>query len=290
MLRFLTSGSDFRLQTSNFRFRLQTSNFMFVLQTSDFRLSVCILPPPMDASALHCPNCGAVADPAAGRCPYCQARLATVSCPHCFALMFDGAAFCPRCGTPRAQREAHPTKARCPGCKSALQELTIGSTQLFECASCDGVWVDADVFERLCTDREAQAAVLPRLSNRTAAAKGVEPVRYRPCVRCGKMMNRINFSAISGAVIDVCKGHGTFLDAGALHQIVTFIQGGGLERVRQRRLEDLRDEERRLRALERHAQRMSSEGVSNRPIGWSHEDTALAGLLELLEQIAGEHH
>ena len=35
-------------------------------------------------------------------------------------------------------------------------------------------------------------------------------------------MNRVNFGKVSGAVgLDVCKGHGTFLDRGELHQIVT---------------------------------------------------------------------
>ena len=57
-----------------------------------------------DASGLHCPNCGAAAEPEAGRCPYCQARLATVSCPSCFALGFDGAAFCHKCGAARVRR------------------------------------------------------------------------------------------------------------------------------------------------------------------------------------------
>ena len=74
------------------------------------------------------------------------------------------------------------------------------------------------------------------------------------------MMNRVNFGRLSGAVIDVCRGHGTFLDAGELHQIVTFIQQGGLDRARARRqIEELREEERRLKRsraqgrIDRHA-------------------------------------
>ena len=65
-----------------------------------------------DAASLHCPNCGAPVDPELRRCPYCEARLATVSCPSCFALMFDGSAFCPGCG---ARRLAHGRRRRgCP--------------------------------------------------------------------------------------------------------------------------------------------------------------------------------
>jgi Zn-finger nucleic acid-binding protein len=205
-----------------------------------------------EAGSLRCPSCGATVDPDAGRCPYCRGRLATVSCPSCFALMFQGAAYCPKCGAARTRAAAEEADgaAKCPGCRNELQRIDVGSTAMLECPACDGIWVDADVFERLCADRAAQAAVLPRLSTRTDA-RGAGRVRYRPCARCGKMMNRVNFGKISGAVVDVCRGHGTFLDAGELHQIVTFIQDGGLERARRAKLEELRDEERKLADRER---------------------------------------
>ena len=60
-------------------------------------------------------------------------------------------------------------------------------------------------------------------------------------------MNRLNFERVSGTVIDVCRGHGTFLDRGELHQIASFIQGGGLTRARQRQIDELKEEEQRLR-------------------------------------------
>src|SRR5687768_16387964 len=118
-----------------------------------------------DASSLHCPNCGAAVDPDARRCPYCKARLATVSCPSCFALMFDGAKFCPSCGAERA-RTADPAAAAviCPGCNDRMALLRIGTTELFECAACDGLWVDAATSERLCTNADDQAAVLHKFS------------------------------------------------------------------------------------------------------------------------------
>ncbi len=106
-----------------------------------------------DASSLHCPNCGAPAEPDARRCRYCEARLATVSCPSCFALIFDGAAFCPRCGARRARAERDGEAARCPGCRKPMQPLQVGSTAMLECDGCDGIWVDADVFESLCADQ-----------------------------------------------------------------------------------------------------------------------------------------
>jgi len=64
-------------------------------------------------------------------------------------------------------------------------------------------------------------------------------------------MNRMNFGRLSGTVVDVCKGHGTFLDRGELHQVVRFILDGGFDRVRRIEREELIEEQRRLRDLQR---------------------------------------
>jgi len=133
-----------------------------------------------------------------------------------------------------------------------MRDVQLGSVSLLECDRCHGTWVDAQTFEHICANHEAQAAVLHQWSQseRPAAAE----IHYRRCVACGKMMNRINFGRLSGTVVDVCRRHGTFLDRGELHEIVQFIQQGGLDRARQRQLEDLKDEEERLRALQTQRQ------------------------------------
>ena len=230
-----------------------------------------------DAQSLHCPNCGAAATSHAGRCPYCRARLATISCPHCFALMFEGAAFCQACGTHSARATPEPSAAACPGCKGAMARVTVGELALLECAACDGVWVDAADFERICADREAQAAVLTRWSGRQPVP--TTRVRYRPCVKCGKMMNRMNFGRLSGTIIDLCRGHGTFLDAGELHAVVTFIKEGGLDRARQRERDDLEEERHRVSMLK--AQIEASERKSTRD--WEHRSISLLDVRRLLK-------
>jgi Zn-finger nucleic acid-binding protein len=212
-----------------------------------------------DARSLHCPNCGAAAEPQATRCGYCKARLATISCPHCFALMFEGSAFCPHCGTPAARVETEDSDVRCPACHSTMHHVAIGSAALLECGSCDGVWIDAADFERICADRESRAAVLHRWTTAPPSASQ-HTIRYRPCVRCGKMMNRVNFGRLSGTVVDACRGHGTFLDPGELHAIATFVEAGGLDRMREREIQDLKDEQRRLAEAEAAlARRMHGE-------------------------------
>lgn len=161
--------------------------------------------------------------------------------------MFADATFCPKCGK-RRERSQEPAGAKCPGCRSAMTAITLGDTPLLECERCDGLWLDASTFERICRDKESQAAVMhPRA---TAPPRTSMRVSYRPCLRCGTMMNRVNFGKLSGTVIDVCRNHGTFLDAGELQAIVTFIQNGGLDRARQREIEDLKDRTRELREQE----------------------------------------
>jgi len=176
------------------------------------------------------------------------------------ALLFQGAAFCPSCGAARSRtEEAQPHATKCPACRGDMHWIRVGDADLLECASCDGTWIEAAAFDRLCTQREQQAAIAGKameLKGSAAASAPTEPrVRYRPCPQCGKMMNRQNFGRLSGTIVDTCSGHGTFLDRGELHQVVKFILEGGFSRMRQAELERLKEETRRLRELELHLSR-----------------------------------
>jgi hypothetical protein len=79
-------------------------------------------------------------------------------------------------------------------------------------------------------------------------------------------------------VIDVCRGHGAFLDAGELHAIVTFIKDGGLDRARLREKNDLEDERRRLNAL-----KMQVEAAAYRSSDWEYRSTSLLDIRRLLK-------
>jgi Zn-finger nucleic acid-binding protein len=235
-----------------------------------------------DVQSLHCPNCGAAVDPQGPRCPYCRARLATVSCPDCYALMFAGSVFCPHCGARAARTDSKPSSHACPGCREPLVIVQVGDIELLECRSCDGLWIDAADFERICANHEAQAAVLERWRPASTEPGRGAAIHYRPCLICGKMMNRMNFGRLSGTIIDLCRGHGAFLDAGELHAIVTFIQAGGLDRARQREKDDLEEERHRLSSLRTQ--------IESRSIAadWEHQSKIGESLLELRRLLKGE--
>jgi Zn-finger nucleic acid-binding protein len=231
-----------------------------------------------DAGALHCPNCGGPAAPGQASCHYCHSVLATVSCPGCFALIFDGAVYCPACGARRTRRVGPEQKIPCPACRANMRDVQLGETAMLECPRCHGIWTDAATFEHICANHEAQAAVLHQGSSDARQAPNRE-VRYRKCVACGKFMNRLNFGRLSGTVVDVCKGHGTFLDAGELHGIVRFIQQGGLERARKRQIEELKEQEERLR----HAQTIQRGGAADLNV----DSFSGIDLLSLLDHLRG---
>jgi Zn-finger nucleic acid-binding protein len=215
----------------------------------------------MQAETLNCPTCGAaVTSPDATHCLYCEARLATVSCPRCFGMMYKGSRHCPRCGATAARNaasESDEARGRCPRCRTPLEKVTLGTTSLRECKDCDGLWVDVEMFEHICADREQQSAVLGAAHFASAArsVSGQEHVRYVPCPECGQLMNRVNFARCSGVVVDVCKGHGTWFDKDELTEIVEFIRAGGLDQAREREKAQLEEERRRLQVEQLSASR-----------------------------------
>ncbi len=144
-----------------------------------------------------------------------------------------------------------------------MREVTVGALTLDECERCDGTWVAADAFVRLCRERETRVGFLNSDFARAAddgaardgAAGGGLPravetkIRYWPCPACGSMMNRVNFSRVSGVVLDVCKAHGTYFDAGELHRVMRFIEDGGVDRAREKERNELEDERWRAKML-----------------------------------------
>jgi len=167
----------------------------------------------------------------------------TKKCEHCGRDINVACRICPFCGG-----EVHDGLERklppvCPRCGVPLQIHTRDGEEYNLCPQCGGMWLDRDAFDQVTKESD----VYKKEDTQTKYFRGPvkDPVKYIPCVRCGKLMNRKNFARISGVIIDECHSHGVWLDAGELEKIRLFIVDGGLEKAQDKQTEkvaaDLRE-------------------------------------------------
>lgn len=208
--------------------------------------------------ALNCPNCGGAVMSDQTNCQFCSSRLKTVGCAKCLGMMFLGSKFCGHCGATAHAAELldDANAGDCPRCKVNLQSLKIDAVQIRECERCGGFWSTADAFENLCSDREKQASVLGFVGSYRHEDPAPPTISYVPCPDCSQLMNRSNFARSSGIIIDMCRQHGVWFDAGELQKIIEFIDKGGLDRAREKEKISLADERSRLRDEQRRLEMM----------------------------------
>src|SRR5688572_18164142 len=203
----------------------------------------------MTVEALNCPNCGAGVASDRTQCEFCKTRLKTVACVSCLGLMFAGNAYCGHCGASAVLTDVSRADGdgECPRCKIRLDRLLIENIELNECGRCNGMWAGVETFESICSVREEQSAVLGFVASQKASFEPLASITYVPCPDCKQLMNRSNFARASGVIIDLCKHHGVWFDAGELPKIIQFIQHGGMQKAREREKMDLSDERGRLK-------------------------------------------
>ena len=143
-----------------------------------------------------------------------------------------------------------------------MQALKLGTTTAHECAACGGLWVDPESLQRLSNASEDRSMVAVVLARRVPMlATPPDTVRYVPCPRCERLMNRKNFAQGSGVVLDVCSKHGIWLDRGELERLLGFVEQGGLAHARARDRERLVEEQRWMTA--RHGPQSGATGIRN---------------------------
>ena len=245
-------------------------------------MTLAALPPVADE--LACPHCGAGVAPTESTCAHCSAELLVKGCPRCLSRVFHGHRHCPECGAELqlpATGESHAARP-CPRCTAALHPRRVGDIVIDECPACLGVFLDHVAIKRVVVDRaqsraEALLGALPRRELPPVPAAGQK--MYLPCPVCHVVMNRRLFAAGAGVIIDVCRSHGTFFDAGELPLVIEFVMNGGLERAERKEIERMREVARRERAEARDAARAAA---------WSHapaDRTHASSLVDLLASL-----
>jgi Zn-finger nucleic acid-binding protein len=191
-------------------------------------------------------------------CPHCDVRLENVRCQRCFSLQAPGTFACTRCSH---ALELEPlldaTDAPCPRCQNPLEVTPGEDRRTHECPRCGGLFVPRDALAEILSSAEIGGAVDAHGGTMPVAGHpaALDEVRYLACPLCHTSMNRVNFGKVSGVIVDVCKIHGTWFDAGELTRVVAFAAGGGLERTRAREKLEQRDQrDAQKQANEAHAQ------------------------------------
>jgi Zn-finger nucleic acid-binding protein len=186
---------------------------------------------PREAAMLTCPSCGAPCGSAGRACPHCGVELAAARCPKCFTLNLADARFCSRCGEgQRIEPLLHVTDAPCPRCAKPLRATSrLGA---FECVACGGLFVDHTAFAHLSAEKERETHPFAAPPPPTIAEPPDVEVHYVKCPACHGIMNRLNFGRRSGVIVDVCRVHGTWFDAGELTRVLEWIAGGGTAHAR----------------------------------------------------------
>jgi Zn-finger nucleic acid-binding protein len=128
-------------------------------------------------------------------------------------------------------------------------------------------------------------AIDPQLLQALAESPRAEAAswRYLPCPSCGELMHRQLHGRRSGVVVDRCRDHGLWLDAGELRQLLEWTRAGGQLLEQQRRLEQERDEARQ-QAREQTDWATASWGPGE--ADWRGDSAGEPDLLSLLLRLA----
>ncbi len=159
-------------------------------------------------------------------------------------------------------------KRACPRCGGSLSARHYHDLDVDECDACGGIMVSPRLLDRIVAAKDSATDLRLALPARERVPE--TKVRYVRCPRCDNTMNRQAFGRISGVVVDVCKQHGVWFDAGELSAVLAFVERGGLTRARERERAELEEAARALRS-ERMANAMGSLGqagtLANTPVG-----------------------
>jgi Zn-finger nucleic acid-binding protein len=135
---------------------------------------------------------------------------------------------------------------QCPRCSGLLQARRYADLEVDECDNCGGLLMSPLMMDKIVVSHEKSTGLRLALPRRSYQHETV--VRYIQCPTCKRSMNRRAFGRISGVVVDVCRQHGVWFDAGELGEVLTFIERGGLEVARERERQEATEQARSVRA------------------------------------------
>lgn len=166
-----------------------------------------------------------------------------MKCKFCSAPLPKRGPICDYCGQrnplnlgvlSKIEIEGKNEEHDCPVCDAAFENINIGLKERIlvkRCNDCDGVFITEDVLEHLIKREKNEVNKVDhrvlRFIQDNPRQKKETVIRYRKCPVCDSMMQRINYRAVSGVIVDRCLRHGVWLDGGELRQLFEWKVAGG---------------------------------------------------------------
>ena len=204
-----------------------------------------------------------------------------MNCPCCAAPIPSHGVICVYCGhridvdlqgSSKSTSENDLYTFQCPDCSLLLESIIIESTNgitgenltVSRYSNYLGLFVQRNILDMILDTRVRQPSeidfqLLTSLENSNRSL--VKGWSYRPCPACQTLMNRKLHGKRSGVIVDSCREHGIWLDAGELRQLMEWSRAGG-EKLNQedRAFEKHQDIERQKRKqLAEHYQKNKLE-------------------------------
>ncbi len=165
------------------------------------------------------------------------------NCVNCSAPLPSNSIECEYCGSRNdtdlkgihefTTQEVHSQRI-CPKCNITLQTIDLkidGKFLIERCEECFGLFFDSGEIEALldASVKNVYTINLKKLDNINLAMtpKDAANVIYIKCPVCSRFMNRVSFGIKSGVIIDRCKEHGVWLNAGELRHLFEWKKAGG---------------------------------------------------------------
>lgn len=128
-----------------------------------------------------------------------------------------------------APAQAHGLGPLCPRCTRLLRDDDDQAG--LACDRCGGILVEHGVLgARLKHERPTDPDAAQRAPAHAPRTRSNDAdLALARCPECGETMNRMNFGRRSGILIDVCRAHGTWFDAGELDAVLAYVRAGGIE-------------------------------------------------------------
>jgi Zn-finger nucleic acid-binding protein len=165
------------------------------------------------------------------------------NCSNCSAPLPTGSIRCEYCGsrndidlTAIHYNTTHEIESPriCPRCNLALTSIDLGlkgrNFLIERCTSCLGLFFDPGELDALLEGSVSNVFEInqKQINNINQARRSTDyGVSYIKCPECSQFMNRMNYGAKSGVIVDRCREHGVWLDGGELRHLMEWMKAGG---------------------------------------------------------------